>query len=432
MRQADSTVKGFLYQFDKSLFEILISNENETITLEGQIEDIDIISDAGIETIQCKYHEKQDYSMSSVAEPILEMFCHFATHQAIGQKNTKYILYAYFQNNIETIEQVDFHDFLMDTKNQDILVKYFPRIFMIDDSTILELANKGRKTYNDKNKIKDYFISNKSALLYKVPLENFFECFVYRKAEKHEMLKQKIIAELSRNVDYTTATELYYPNAFARIAAMSSLPNSEHRKISKSNLWLWLTEQKTMLVNKWIFGIRDKKVVLKSKKSYLSAMFSRNSDVRTFIFSNSFFAKNKDSFAKFIIEYLSKYYTKRKLQKPPIFIFEINDTTMMNEIIKSLFDYQITVNNGIVGGQFVESSFINNTNCPNDFSARIALAEQVGQDIFRKCNTNYLFYIGNQAEPIVDTCFTTEVIGIATMSELKYIVGLSKTFEEEI
>ena len=432
MRQADSTIKGFLYQFDKSLFEILISNDNETITLEGQIEDIDIISDAGIETIQCKYHEKQDYSMSNVAEPMLEMFCHFVTHQAIGKKNTKYILYAYFQNNIETIDQADFHDFLIDTKNQDILVKYFPRIFMINNSTILELANKGRKTHDDKKKIKDYFISNKSALLYKVPLENFFEFFVYRKAEKHEILKQKIIAELSKNVDSTTATELYYPNAFARIAEMSSLPNSEHREISKSNLWHWLNEQKTMLLNKWIFGIRDKKVVLKSKKAYLSPMFSGNSDVRVFIFSNAFFAKNKAYFTKFIIEYLSKYYTKRKLQKPPIFIFETNDTTVMNEIIKNLFDYQITVNNGIVGGQFVESSFINSTNCSNNFSARIALAEYIRQDIFRNCNTNYLFYIGNQVEPIIDTCFATEVMGIATMSELKYLVGLAKTFEEEM
>ena len=75
MRQANAAIKGFIYQFDKSLLEILLSDENEAITLEGQIEDIDIASEVGIETIQCKYHEDKDFTMSSVAEPILVRCC---------------------------------------------------------------------------------------------------------------------------------------------------------------------------------------------------------------------------------------------------------------------------------------------------------------------------------------------------------------------
>ena len=42
MRQADSTIKGYLYQFNKSIYEILQAEDDTKITLEGVIEDIDI------------------------------------------------------------------------------------------------------------------------------------------------------------------------------------------------------------------------------------------------------------------------------------------------------------------------------------------------------------------------------------------------------
>jgi len=67
LRQAYSAIKGFVYQFDKSLIEILTSNENETIILEGQIEDIDIISDAGVETIRAVQATNIDIGITKLA-----------------------------------------------------------------------------------------------------------------------------------------------------------------------------------------------------------------------------------------------------------------------------------------------------------------------------------------------------------------------------
>ena len=69
MRQADSTIKGYIYQFNKSILEILLSSEDELIIVEGVIEDIDIQSVTSTTTIQCKYHEDQNYSISSIAIP---------------------------------------------------------------------------------------------------------------------------------------------------------------------------------------------------------------------------------------------------------------------------------------------------------------------------------------------------------------------------
>jgi hypothetical protein len=45
MRQADSTIKGYLYQFNKSIDVILVildSNDDAPVVLEGVIEDIDV------------------------------------------------------------------------------------------------------------------------------------------------------------------------------------------------------------------------------------------------------------------------------------------------------------------------------------------------------------------------------------------------------
>ena len=52
-RIADATIKGFMYQFNLSLNEILKSAD-EVIKIEGIIEEIDKINKENITAIQCK------------------------------------------------------------------------------------------------------------------------------------------------------------------------------------------------------------------------------------------------------------------------------------------------------------------------------------------------------------------------------------------
>jgi len=130
LRSADSAIRAYLYQFDKALCEVLTSRDGQIVTLEGQIEDIDIMSDSGTEAFQCKYHEGEDFAISKVAEPILDMLCHFIKEHIIGKK-TKYILYACFHKNVDTIEQDKLHEFILKTTDREIVRKYFTRIFNI-------------------------------------------------------------------------------------------------------------------------------------------------------------------------------------------------------------------------------------------------------------------------------------------------------------
>ena len=95
-RIANYTIKGFLYQFNVTLLNILDSSDDAVITVEGLIEDIDIETDTGINAIQCKYHETAEkFVLSSVCEPILQMMVHFKNNPA---SQIAYALYAHFPN----------------------------------------------------------------------------------------------------------------------------------------------------------------------------------------------------------------------------------------------------------------------------------------------------------------------------------------------
>ena len=141
-RKADSTIKGYLYQFNKSIDIILDSNDDVPVVLEGVIEDIDVHMPSAIKTIQCKYHEDKKYQLSSVVAPILEMLCHYCESTYLG-KSVSYYLFAYYSDNVDEVDRDAFLDFLNTTKDKEILSKYFHRIYSIPDLTILRIIPAG-------------------------------------------------------------------------------------------------------------------------------------------------------------------------------------------------------------------------------------------------------------------------------------------------
>lgn len=80
-------IKGFTYQFDKSLLEIL-NNQSQDVELE-QIQDI------GIDDyyIQVKYKETQKYTDSKIKPAVLQLLKCF-----LDERNKKFKLYCYFKD----------------------------------------------------------------------------------------------------------------------------------------------------------------------------------------------------------------------------------------------------------------------------------------------------------------------------------------------
>lgn len=427
MRQANSTIKGYLYQFNKSILEILSADDEASITLEGVIEDIDVQLPNAFSTIQCKYHEDLKFTMSSVAAPILEMICHFNECAALGKK-TQYILFAHYGENVEEIDTDAFERHISTTTSKELQLSFFHKIYTIPDATILNLANKPKKNKQDKDRILDYYKSHRTSLSLCVDLSKFWTCFRYVKAEEFEQLKEKVIQKLCEQTDREIAESLYYPNAFSMVANISSKPDVCDRTIDSKTFLEELKSKESVLITKWLLAGLDKKKILRAKKDYLSSQFSLNTAIRAFVISEHFYTANEDQIIPFIQEYIAKYYKKKTLQRPPIFIFE-NGSNIIQKVILGLHKYQKAVNSGLVGSVFMSDSFINNTDCSSEFVCKIATLENITTTILESCNVNQLYIIGNVTAELSSSNYYTERIEVEELNVLRYLVNLEKTLE---
>ena len=157
-RNANETILGYFYQFDKTIIEILKqTDDNNIITVEG-IEDIDVEKANEVETIQCKYHEGQEkFSLSKIYKPILQMMKTFAENP---NANIEYILYMYFPNIVDSEMKITLNDLteIIETKNKEYLIDYIAYLKKCNSKEILDIISKKRKSDNDKQKIKKLLI----------------------------------------------------------------------------------------------------------------------------------------------------------------------------------------------------------------------------------------------------------------------------------
>jgi hypothetical protein len=116
-READYTLKGFIYQFNKTLEQVISEPEGSEIEVEGIIEDIDVHYDGHTKAIQCKYHEtKGKYNLSDISKPILQMLVHYSENKT---KNIQYILYAHFSGETVGVGSISKTDIESILKSKD-------------------------------------------------------------------------------------------------------------------------------------------------------------------------------------------------------------------------------------------------------------------------------------------------------------------------
>ena len=151
-RIADSTIKGFMYQFNLSLNEILKST-NEVIKIEGIIEDIDKINGEHITAIQCKYHgEAEKFQWSKVSKPILQML---KTYTNSDESKILFVLYAFFpseQLGEKAVSKNEINE-MLNTKNMEYICDYIAHIKKIENLEIESLVSKERKQKKRKKKL---------------------------------------------------------------------------------------------------------------------------------------------------------------------------------------------------------------------------------------------------------------------------------------
>lgn len=94
-RSANYAIKGYLYQFCKTIEQILSSTDGTEITVEG-IEDIDLSAPDATSLIQCKYHQETRFTPSATYKPVGLMLKHLIEGT---REVSSYTLYAHFNEN---------------------------------------------------------------------------------------------------------------------------------------------------------------------------------------------------------------------------------------------------------------------------------------------------------------------------------------------
>ena len=97
LRSADASIAGYLYQFDKSILEVLKAVDSTTVVLEGY-EDVDLRRPDAIVAIQCKYHQAATFTPRKIRDPLLAMLDSFKNGHRL-----QYRLYGHYGQQIEEI-----------------------------------------------------------------------------------------------------------------------------------------------------------------------------------------------------------------------------------------------------------------------------------------------------------------------------------------
>ena len=400
-RTADSTIKGFLYQFNKTLLEISQAEEDETVTVEGLVEDLDIVSaDGGFKAIQCKYHESQDkYTGSLIYKPLLQMAEAFSKSKS---KEIQYIIFLHVPS-----EKVG---------ERDVTKK------LINDA----LATKDQLLKKITARISSDFDSTEFIKFVKIEFGSSID----------DLEKEVKKALGDYELDGGDVETVLYPNAITKIAKLSSLKNEAKRKITRKELSRYLSSVTTTAISKWTLALRNRTEILNKNKKQLANSLSQNSRERYFYFTTHDIENFDKNIVVFICNYLGKYHSKTAHLKTPVFAID-RDLEVVKEIQYRLFKKGIKTNTGLVGDHFEIEQFYREPIKKiakgvieeREFDLRL-LALKPQPDIINNRKGDDLYLVCNCAPDYIDTtdinCYQ---VGTENFNELEYVINLRNSHE---
>ncbi len=398
-READYTIKGFLYQFHLTLLKILESEEDTDVTVEGIIEDIDIHDRNFVEAIQCKYHEtKVSYCLSDIYKPVLQMMSHYSENIDL---NIKYKLYAYFPNEKKIVLSKTDIETIKNSKNKDYL--------------------------NYISKIKEPFDTIAFLNKFSIEIGESFDNLVNRTKDK---LKQC-------GFEQTDVDLLIYPNSINEIANISIQHNVDQRRVKKNALIDKLKSIRKTAITKWTLSLKDRKKILDARKKQLKPNLDKNSRLRYFLISKDSMENFDESVITFITDYIDKFHSKQAHNQTPVFAL-ICDNNDFEDITIRLFKKGIKVRTGYIINQyfdinyFFEEPLVNNikkNEIRREFSIRLFKYDS-SKSVLNHKPCDDLFIISSNNFPELQTKdLIIEQISVNNFQELKYILGVSNVFE---
>lgn len=387
-RVADSTIKGFIYQFNKTILEILDS-PTATIHVEGIVEDVDKYeADNSITAIQCKYHESSEkFILSLIYKPIILMIKTFLIRP---HDNISFVLFIHIPNEEERDQRLSIEEL------DQVLNTQAQKLRSIIDALNLDNFDK----------------------------QKFIDHLIIRFGKSIEKLEEEIKSKIE-SLDRFKVFDvegLIYPNLIAEIQRISTIRNNDARKITKEELFKFIEIQSKAVINKWTLMTRSRNTLLKKLRNDFRTEMNPNSLSRCFIFKG-FNGGEVDRVARFINSYVGKY-LKKPSHKPASFVFDI-EVEKFQELVRLLYDQNIELNDGMVGGIWKDNKFYKDCKIRRkprneinaDFHIRAQTEKQEGfvirDDFFHQKKT--FGFIESELS------FTPETIIINEFKEIEYL-----------
>lgn len=321
-RAAISTIKGYFYQFDKSILEILEqSNETDMVTIEG-VEDIDIENSDERNFIQCKYYEKTDFDNSIIRKPIQLMFRHYLENRTDPKdKNFTYRLYGYYNKGNEKLLELT-------TENLRTYFLDFSKYGVIDES--------GNSNYQIKNKKGEVIFEE---TVEDDDIEDFKNhLFIDIKADSYENQIEKIKSKIQNDLsDYSEEDiELIYFNALKIIKDLACEHNIEKRQISKKEFWDRI-KTKNYYFERWMSELLEwknyKKII---HKKYFPRVSNLSPAHRFFLLDCQGESVNN---VKNVISEISRKYSRLIHQfSPYVYLYNTLNVDFVTELKEKLYE----------------------------------------------------------------------------------------------
>jgi hypothetical protein len=243
-RTAIDTIKGYFYQFDYSIDQVLgLPNDNDKIVIEG-VEDLDIKTATDELAVQCKYYAKSEYNHSVIAEPVRQMLSHFASVKKGKKAPVHYKLRGHYKCgqhklllplDVQTLKK----NFLVYRKGS-ILYEHHKELGLRD----VDLAQ---------------FLS---LLEIDINAKDFDKQF-------HDLIRS--FSDIFKCSGFT-AEYFYYNNALRVIRELAIQPDCKHRTISKKE-FLKQINTATILFNEWFVQIKGKEQYFRDlRRAYFSSL----------------------------------------------------------------------------------------------------------------------------------------------------------------
>lgn len=231
-RSANASIAGYLYQFDKSILEVLKASDDSKVILEGH-EDVDLLNPGATVAVQCKYHEAGKFSLKSIRDPLLAMLKSFNEGHIF-----QYRLYGHYGQQTDEI----------------------PTTLTLGE--LKEALTKGGK------KEARYFECFSTQTL-----KDFIEHFEIIDGPSRSSQRSAVLSELRSIIggSEADAKDLYYPNAISLVFDIAASPDKAARTVKRSAFIEDLDKRKD-LFTRWHREILGSDRYLKSIEKQIQSL----------------------------------------------------------------------------------------------------------------------------------------------------------------